>query len=640
MSLSALLYLVGMAGVFVGQRLLAGFDEPKWILTLAGLGAIGISAGLRLRGLRRASDDGLRFGHRVALICVLVGIASLVMYAATTESVLQSLELAEETENRWLGVWRSLWPIVWLLGTVPLLVVDYAVVSSPVMMPTRRIRDLVGHGIVAALALALVFPLNYVATKRNERWDLAYFKTPQPGTATQAIVASLETPVTVRVFMPPSSDVAQEVRGYFSALEGPNVTVEYIDQAAEPRLAQELSIRDNGVIAITQGDLVLDDEPPDEKADAKADAKEDAKEDGKAPKPITRQIKIGADFEKAKTKLKKLDAEVQTVLRELGHGERIAYMTAGHGELGLDTGSQKVLDLSVTKFKARAKDLGFKVKELSATSGLTEKVPDDADVVIVLGPLGQFRQSEADVLQTYLDSGGSLLIALEPRISRMKGAGDDDPLLAMVEGLGVKMSEDVLAAEQFTEPVFNNKRDRLNLLTNGITRHASTATLGQSGTRTVMFTPITGALEEAEGTANTVTFTVRSLAIAWADFEPVDLEYDAGQGETKSARNIAAAIEGGAEATPWRAIVTADASIFSDFGEAFPGNTQFVDDGLNWLIGAEALSGTTEDEEDVKIQHSKEGQIWWFYLTVLGVPLGVLMLGALRLRIRRRGGAR
>jgi hypothetical protein len=251
----------------------------------------------------------------------------------------------------------------------------------------------------------------------------------------------------------------------------------------------------------------------------------------------------------------------------------------------------------------------------------------------------QFRQSEADVLRDYVNSGGSLLVAMEPGISRAPGAGKDDPLLALVEELGVKVNEEVLAAEQGIEPVFHNTRDRLNILTNGISSHASTTTLAQSGRKAVLFTPVATSLEEVEGTANKVTFTVRSLAFVWADLEPLDLEYSADQGESKSARNLAAAIEGGSEEITWRAIVTADASIFSDFGTRNMGNQLFIDDGMNWLIGAESLSGTTENEEDVKIQHTKEGQTWWFYLTVLGVPLAVVLLGVMRSRLRK-GGAR
>ncbi len=637
MSQSGILYLVGMLAVFIGQRLLDGLDEQQVLSTLCGVAMLGIAAGLRLRGLKQAREEGLRFGHRVALSCVLVGIASLVMYAAVAESVLQRLALAEETENRWVGVWSSLWPIVWLLGTIPLLVVDYAIESSPVMMPVRRVRELVSHGIVAALVIAVVFPINYIASKRNERWDLAYFRTTAPGTATLALAESLESPVDIRVFMPPSSEVAQELRAYFDALAGPNITIEYIDQAAEPRLAKELSVKDNGVVTFTQGEVVLDDEPLDAKKDAKKDKDEDEADD--KPKPITRQLKVGTDLEKAKRTLKKLDSEVQTILRELGHGERIAYLTTGHGEAGFDTGGQKVLDLQITEFKDILKRLGFKVKSLGAVEGLAEKVPDDADVVLVLGPMTQFRQSEADALRSYVQSGGSLLVAVEPALSRAPDANKDDPLLALVEELGVKVNSDVLAAEQGIEPVFHNQRDRLNILTNGITHHASTTSLAQSGRKAVLFTPVATSLDEVEGTENRVTFTIRSLAFVWADLEPIDLEYEAGQGESKSARNLAAAIEGGTEGAGWRALVTSDASVFSDFGTRNLGNQLFIEDGMNWLIGAEALSGTTENEEDVKIQHTKEGQTWWFYSTVLGIPLAVIVLGAIRARMRR-GGAR
>jgi hypothetical protein len=55
------------------------------------------------------------------------------------------------------------------------------------------------------------------------------------------------------------------------------------------------------------------------------------------------------------------------------------------------------------------------------------------------------------------------------------------------------------------------------------------------------------------------------------------------------------------------------------------------------LVGTESLTGTTENEEDVKIEHTKGGQATWFYLTVLCVPLLVLGAGAVRIRLRRTG---
>lgn len=644
MSISALSYVAGMAALFVGQRLLAGFDSMQWIVTLAGVVAVVLAAALRLRGLRSATDEGQRFGHRVALTCLLIGVAALVMYVATTDWVVRSMTLDAEGEERWLGVWRSLWPVVWVLGSVPMLVVDWAIVSSPVMMPTRRIRDLAGHGIVAAIGIALVFPINFIAAKKHERWDLAYFKTAQPGTATMAIVSSLELPVHVRIFMPPSSDVAQELAAYFAQLEGPNVTVELIDQAAEPRLAKALAVRDNGVVTITQGEVDLEDVSLDEDEDSKAGAPEPdggEPDDGEAkkPKPITRTLKVATDLEKAKRTLKKLDGEVQTILRELGHGERVAYFTTGHGEINWDGGSQAPADRQITALKSRLKQLGFKVKTIGITNGLAEKVPDDADLVAILGPVKQFQQAEVDALRVHVDSGGSLLVALEPAIGREQLVGTD-PLDDLLAYLGVRLGPGVLASEQGIVPLSHNKRDRFNLVTDGFTQHASTTTLAERSEKNVLFAPAAGPLEEVDEHSSKITFTVRTLAVVWSDLDPVDAEYAADAGESKSARNLVAAIEGGTDAAAWRAIVTSDASIFSDLGIGNLGNQRFADDGINWLIGAEALSGTTETEEDVKIEHTKEGQTSWFYLTVLGIPLAVLVLGALRMRLRRRGGAR
>lgn len=638
MSASSIAYLVGMAALFVGQRLLVGFDGMQWAASLGGLVAVLFAAVLRYRGLRGATDEGERFGHRVALSCLLVGLASIVVYAATTETVVRGLTLDAQAEERWLGVWQSLWPIVWLLGTVPMLVVDYAIISSPVMMPVRRIRDMAGHGVIAALGIAIVFPLNYIATKKNERWDLAYFKTAQPGTATMAIVQSLEQPVHVRIFMPPSSEVAQELRSYFAQLEGPNVTVELIDQAAEPRLAKALSVRDNGVVTITQGEVDLDDvvPPTPEAEDAKAEDEAEV-ETGK-PKPITRTLKVATDLEKAKRTLKKLDGEVQTILRELGHGERVAYFTTGHGELGWDGGSQAAMDRQTTALKSRLKQLGFKVKQLGIAEGLAQKVPDDADLVAVLGPLKQFQQAEIDAIRTHVDTGGSVLLALEPAVGREQQVGAD-PMDGLLASLGVQMGEGVLASEQGIVPLSHNKLDRLNLVTNAFTQHPSITTLADRAEKNVLFTPAAGHLEEVDEHTSKVTFTVRTLAVVWADLD-LDGEYEADAGESKSARNLVAAIEGGSEAAPWRAVVASDASIFSDLGIGNLGNQRFTDDVVNWLIGAEALSGTTETEEDVKIEHTKEGQTTWFYMTVLGVPLGVLVLGGLRMRLRRKGGAR
>jgi hypothetical protein len=641
-------YAAGMLLLFIVQRLSA-FEEARTSLTVFALVvAFGCTGFLRWRALQSSTDPGVRTGHRAALGFLVVGAISVAIYFVTTDAAVAALAMAEDAEDRWLGVWSSVWPLVWLLGTLPLFVIDYAVQSSPKMMPARRVHHLASHALIVAMGVGLVFPLNYVATKSNERWDLAYFKTPTPGTATHAVVDALQERVHVRIFMPPSSEVALELRTYFAALEGPNLVVEILDQAAHPRLAQTLTVRDNGVIAFTVGEVRLVDPPdPSDPSDPSDPAAPEA-DDGEAtaPPPVTRTLRVATDLEQAKRTLRKIDTEVQQILIELGHGQRTAYVTIGHGELTWQGGNRMLLQRAITGLKDDLDKLGFTVKPLGLQQDLGQRVPEDADLVLVLGPIAPFSQAEVDALRRYVESGGSLLVAFETDFMRQaNGISGPDPLHTMVqEVLGVRLGSGVLAGEKAIFPMARDLKDRLNVITNSFTSHASSRTVAEHSTTEFVVAPLSGHLElvEGNGSETTVTFTARSLAVHWADLN-FDFEFQSDQGETKEARNLVGAVEG-TGGTPFRAVVVGGSTLFSDLVMGNRGNRMLAEDMAKWLVGAEALSGTTESEEDIKIEHTKEGQATWFYLTVLGVPLLIMVLGAVRIRMRRvgqtRGGGR
>lgn len=636
MSASVVAFLVGTL-LFVFTQRWSAFDDTRLPFALLGLAIAYVGSGaLRVLEYRRHANDGVRFGHRLALVGLAVTLVAIGIYGLTTTTFTARLELDDEAQARWSGMLGWLWPLVWSLGAAVLLAVDWGIRSSPVMTPRRRLLALAAQGSLVAMGLALVFPINYIAAKQNERWDLAYFKTPTPGSATRAIAESLEAPVDVRIFMPPASEVAEELRHYFTDLASDKVRVRILDQASSPRLAQALKVRDNGLVAFTVGEVELDavEVPPEPSGNA-----QDAEKTPDEPAPITRTLRVATELNEAKRTLKKLDAEVQRILIELGHGERIAYLTTGHGEL--DTQGQRgVLDREARGLKERLGQLGFTVKTLGMHNGLADKVPEDADVVLVLGSHFPFQAPEVDALRNYLRSGGALLVAQEPALVREGARGGTAlawPLEAMVEEeMGLRLGEGVLAAEQGIVPITHDRLDRIHVVTNSFTSHASSRTLAQNASTSPIFTPAAGYLEETPDHRASVTFTVRSLAFTWVDLN-LNAEYEADAGETKAARNLVAAVSGPDEKNPWRAIVTADASMFSDLAMGSRGNVMFVDDALNWLIGAEALTGTTQSEEDVKIEHTKEGQGGWFYLTVLGVPFLVFLVGVGWIRLRRRG---
>jgi hypothetical protein len=87
-----------------------------------------------------------------------------------------------------------------------------------------------------------------------------------------------------------------------------------------------------------------------------------------------------------------------------------------------------------------------------------------------------------------------------------------------------------------------------------------------------------------------------------------------------------------------RAFVLADADSVSDLllGN-FPANRMMVFDAVRWLGGEESFTGEVNTEEDVRIEHSQQKDLAWFYGTIFGVPGLVLGVGLLVSRRSRQG---
>ena len=619
MSVGILIYLVSLALLYVAERLLDGYESLKIVLLVAGLvGVVGAMA-LRVGAMKKTSDPGLRWAHRRMLDFFGVALLGIVLYF-----VVQVGLASDDPASRAAGVLTALWPVALLVASIVLVVLDHAIESSPVVLPRQQVARALWSALSVSFALALVFPVNYLGEKHNKRWDFSYFRTAEPGTATKAIIAELPEPIDVRIFQPTSSDVLPELENYFAQIDSPNLRVEVLDQAAVPVIARDLRIRDNGYIAFTAGPLV----------NPKM-SEEDKRRATKSPR--TETVKIGTDLDDARAKLKNLDQEIQKALLSFARGEIHAYVTVGHGELTWGGGeSNPVRTMKGTK--QILEYMKLEPKKLGLTEGLAEGVPEDADVVLVLGPDRGLIKEEVDALRDYVKRGGSLLLAIEPRELRV-GAPQfqtEDTLDPLLDDLGLSLGEGVLAATSMIVPTANNISDRLNVATDGFSSHPSTVVLSKNRGQLKLFTPGAGHLVEKKGAKPKRTVTVRSHGGSWAD-RNMNFELDRDQAESKTARPLVVAVEGEGD-DGFRAIVVADATLFSDFPIRNPGNQQFVYDSLNWLTGQEALSGEVESEEDVRIQHTREGQAGWFYSTVLGVPLLFFAFGAIRLRIRRRGG--
>lgn len=610
MRTSGILYLLGMFLLLLGERIFGGDDPTRYglsglgvLLAIGALGLVGSQRGKVAAEQRPAHDQALLFGG--------LGLASLVIYGLSLDAVVDGLGFSDElTEARYTTVVSAAWPILWLVGTLPFLAVERSLAISPLLVMPSRVREAAGGGLSLALALAMLFPLNYLASQHNHRWDFGYFKTASPGTSTQALVTGLDAEVRAYLFFPANSDVREEVRTYFDQLDTAKLDVQFVDQALEPDLAKELKVRDNGSIVFARGE---------------------------GDELQTESIKVGTEFDKARRRLKKLDADVREALIALARDKRTVYFTVGHGEFYWDSDTDGLRKLS--SFKRLLTAMNFRVKELGLTDGLATEVPEDADVVVIAGPTLPFMDEELSALDRFRSQGGALWVLGEP---------DATDLSAVLAPVGVSIpSGSTLTSDQNIIPIFRAPKDKTNLVTNKFSTHPSVTTLSRNNDELVFLALGAAPVLETGKVSFKRTVAMRTLGEVWADDGNYTL--DAELGERRQTFNLLVAASGPAD-TPaadgepgeFRVLVMGDATWASDAvldPRRTPANVQLVADSIAWLAEDEALAGTVESEEDVKIEHSKEGQGWMFYGTAFIVPLALLGLGMGRIRMRNKGGA-
>ncbi len=598
MSGSGVILLLGLFVLFIGERVLG---EGDWRMPVSGVGLVVVLGALGLRAYAWSNSTGARReGHQQALVWTAVVVGSLLLYALTLDPITGALGFEEDAAARWVGVWRSLFPIVTLVGLVPVFMLDRLLAVHPVMMPTGASRSAQLSGVAAALGIALVFPVNYLADQHDVEWDVAYFRTTKPGTSTKAIAQTSAEPIEAILFFPAGNDVGREVLPYFEELardSSGQLTVKMVDQALDPVLAEELKVRENGQIVLRQGET-------------------------------DQKFKLNIELDRAKRELRKLDSTVQKHLLKLTRGQRTVYFLVGHGEAHWRESDDPLRKLNVYK-RDVLEAQNFKVKTFGAADGSTNAVPDDADVVIVAGPTDPLLAEEIEVLKTWFDQGGSLVVLVDPK---------GDPMTGLLDHLGVQAGSAVLANAEAHARLQGGPADRVLIATNKYGSHASVKTLSRNSQVAPSIYPGAVSIVKKDDTPNKVTTLVRSMPNTWED---ANANFQNDPDEEKKVFEIAVAIEKdvkvGDEKKDARAIVIGDVNFLADdLLKSVRANAQLGFDGVRWASRDEDISGEVESEEDTKVQHTREEDWVWFLTTIVAVPGLVLLFGVIFIRLRQR----
>lgn len=638
--------LVGLVLILAGRR---AFDttflgKP---FTLIGIGAVLAAVIWRVLGYLGAEGEKRRI-ERITLICYVGAFVALIGYFLTTSSGNSLLGISEEGKAKFNTAVTVLWVIAIGCSVVPLVLIEAVrgfginAVSGTIRdsVDAFRARELAASGLTVALALGFLMVTCNVASEKNVRKDVSYFKTSMPGTAVTNIIKSgFNEKLKVLLFFPENNEVGAEVAAYFKELDaktGGKLDVERADRLIRPQLAKDYKVSSDGTVVLIKGA-----KPPPEDDKGEEAAKGDNL--GKSE-----NIRISDEIDRArKSELREFDGKVEKALLKLIRAKKVAYMTTGHGELN-DEKSAGPLEfnpaLKASHIRKLLGALNYRVKNFD---GLGKPVPDDCDILLVMAPAKPLLPEELNAIDEYLARGGSLLIGLDP---------EREARLGVLQGrLGVQLNADGALTD---DKEFMRRRGRISdrrlILTNQFSSHASVTSLSRGSARSGILLVNAGSLDNADFTTGAKkpkrTYVVRSMASSFRDTNN-NFTFDKDT-EKRDRYNVVAAIEDpdakpekpveGQKPKGMRAVVIADAELFTDpLLLQVPKAMALMADSIKWLGGEEEFQGTVEDEKDVKIEQSQSEDAVWFWISIVGVPLlifgiGMLMMGLRRRRTRRR----
>jgi hypothetical protein len=626
--LATALLLVGLVLLLMGQRVLV--DETLHDAATYG-GTLLVALAVALRAVAFASGRGDMRGVESRLLVAYGGVClSLLIYAVTTPFGVETLGLSADTTGKLAGPLYALWTAILLVSLMAILFIEIVYLRMPIAesVELRRVRTSLQAGLTLGLTVVFLLSANYVATERNARKDVSYFRTTEPSNASRSMVSKLDKPMHVVLFYPPASDVVEQVKPYFEALarNSKKLTYEVTDVALTPDLASKYRVRENGNVLLIHGERPKD-APKDEKPAPGAP---------KADDPKGESFRVGTELTESRSTLKKLDSTFQQAFAKLARPERTLYMTVGHGEHNAKATEQNTEDGTSTLSEVLRR-LNLKTQDLGLGQGLGSAVPSGASAVMIVGPTQKFVAEEVTTLLNYVRKGGRLLLMIDP--------DKDTGLGPLLEGIGLELSPGTVAST--TSHMARNYNDSDNgiVFTNRYSSHPSVTTVSRHQREVASVFVNAVALKQLTTKVEPKPKVVFPLRSDGQFFRDLDGNFKRDAQEPQEMLNLMAAItfEGAAagddkakEAAEGRAVVIGDGDFMTNKIAANNGNLLLFVDTLAWLVGNEDLSGEATSEEDIAIEHTKERDKAWFYATTFAVPVPIALLGVWVSRRRRR----
>ncbi|MFK8181767.1 MAG: GldG family protein [Phormidesmis sp.] len=219
---------------------------------------------------------------------------------------------------------------------------------------------------------AILALINFMGARYDSRIDLTENQILTLSPASQQVVADLEQPAELLIFSPVPDPVDQQLLDNYRRYND-DFTYRYLDPFADPQLSQQLGVETGGEAFLRSGDRTT----------------------------LVQRINPQEPLS---------ERQLTDKLAQLSQEDvAVVYFLQGHGEYVID-GSQAGFSEAATELTQQ----NYTVAPLNLAA--TGTVPSDADVLVIAGPQEEFFENEVIAVRSYLESGGSVMVLIDPEV--------------------------------------------------------------------------------------------------------------------------------------------------------------------------------------------------------------------------------
>ena len=246
--------------------------------------------------------------------------------------------------------------------------------------------------------VGLLVAINYISSLHHTRLDLTSEKVYSLSSQSVNVVKGLQKPLKLYGFFQggenPSARELYETFAYYS----PKLTYELVDPDKHPELAERFKVSVMG----------------------------------------TTHLQYGGDSGEG-INVTELNEEALTnaIIRATRNTKKVIEFLDGHGEADIDDAEGQG---GYGTIKKALEGEGYEVRKLELAQ--LPKVPDDANLVVVAGPVKPLGQHEIDALNDYLKHGGRMIAMYRPQ--RPDNPIDEDAMVKLAATWGVKVGNDIV----------------------------------------------------------------------------------------------------------------------------------------------------------------------------------------------------